>query len=194
MYWRNWWCVKCSVFCRNITQCAHCATCRVKCLDVSVCIYMFVTSDTAWTCDSHTVTGYTQLSMHKGEWWIPEDCAPLLHSLTTMHVYKGMCSVELYGYPVHICIAEFGHVVLCMYVCVCTTCICGQKDCLFEVLPLEILPLVKPTAHSSSLTTKKDAYNARQFILGKKFGTILLMRWEKARSSKILYYGMPHLV
>ena len=67
---------------------------------------------------------------------------------------------------------------VCMYVC-----ICGQKDCLFEVLPLEILPLVKPTAHSSSLTTKKDTYNARQFILGKNLEA--LMRWEKARSSNI---------
>ena len=38
-----------------------------------------------------------------------------------MHAYKGMCSVELYGYPVHICVAlaEFCHVILCMYVCVC---------------------------------------------------------------------------
>ena len=39
----------------------------------------------------------------------------------------------------------FGRFSLCMYVCVhvCVhVCICGQKNCLFEVLLLEDLPLV----------------------------------------------------
>ena len=39
---------------------------------------------------------------------------------------------------------------------------------------------------------KKEAYYARWFILGKKFGTILLIGQEKG--SEKLYYGKPHLV
>ena len=43
-----------------------------------------------------------------------------------------------------------------------------------------------------SLTAKKGAYYARQFILGKKFETILLTGWEKGPEK--LYYGKPRLV
>ena len=39
---------------------------------------------------------------------------------------------------------------------------------------------------------KKGAYYARRFVLGKKFGTILLMGQEK--DSGKLYYGKPCLV
>ena len=48
------------------------------------------------------------------------------------------------------------------------------KNWLFEVLPLGNLLLVESTAHSSSLTAKKGAYNVRWFVQGKKFWGILL--------------------
>ena len=43
----------------------------------------------------------------------------------------------------------FGRVGLCV-------CICGQKNWLFEVLPIENLSLVQATARSSSLTAKTE--------------------------------------
>ena len=53
------------------------------------------------------------------------------------------------------------------------------KTWLFEVLQLENLSLVQSTAHSSSLTAKKEAYYARWFVQGKKFRGILLLEREK---------------
>ena len=47
---------------------------------------------------------------------------------------------------------------VCVYTCMC---ICGQKNWLFEVLPLGNLTLVQSTARSSNLTAKKGAYYAR---------------------------------
>ena len=73
-----------------------------------------------------------------------------------------------------LCVWSRQFVCVCMYVC-----ICGQINRLFGVLPPENLPLVQSTARSSSLTTKKGAYYARRFVLGKKFGTILLTGWKK---------------
>ena len=40
---------------------------------------------------------------------------------------------------------------------------------------------------------QKGAYYARRFVLGEKFGTILLARRRKKGSRK-LYYGKPYLV
>ena len=46
-----------------------------------------------------------------------------------------LCAYAQQGYA-------FGHISLCMYVCVCVyVCIMWQKNCLFELLPLENLPL-----------------------------------------------------
>ena len=72
-------------------------------------------------------------------------------------------------------VMRFGHVSLCVCVCVYM----WQKNWLFEVLPLENLSLVQSTACSSSLTAKKGAYYARQFVQGKKFEGILLTGREK---------------
>ena len=67
-----------------------------------------------------------------------------------------MCLLHMYtaGLCIWLCRFVYVNVCKCMYACVCVF-VCGQKNCLFEVLPLENLPLVKHAAHSSSLTTKK---------------------------------------
>ena len=127
MYWRNWWFVKCSVFCRNITLCAHCATCRVKCLDVLVCIYVCH----QWYC---MLTVYELVTLTQGQGTqlvynclcrkVSGEFQKIVHHccivwLLCMHTRECVLWNSMHGYPVRICVAEFGHVVLCMYVCMC---------------------------------------------------------------------------
>ena len=82
----------------------------------------------------------------------------------------------------------FGHVSLCMYVCMYM----WTKNRLFGVSPPENLLLVQSTACSLSLMAKKGAYYAWRFVLGKKFGTILITGRKKGPGK--LYYGNTRLV
>ena len=95
------------------------------------------------------------------------------------------------------------HLLLSNYpVCVCAAGLCvwlrrfvfayiyANKNGLFGVLPLKNLPLVQFTACLLNLMEK--TYSTRRFVLGKKFGTILLTGWKKGSGK--LYYGKSRLV
>ena len=81
----------------------------------------------------------------------------------------------------------------CMYVCVCVCIyICGQKKRAVWGLTTRKSPVNVIYCLLVEFNGQKRGYYARQFILGKKFETILLTGREKGPGK--LYYGKPRLV